>query len=82
MEQEGIRNLKVPFSMQQAQLDTTLLSALQEIGVIYEDLDGKLGEERLFLPEIYRTGLRFDTSAAGRPRMQALLKKNIGAIPL
>ncbi|WP_201094065.1 hypothetical protein [Thiocystis minor] len=50
--------------------------------MIYEDLDGKLGEERLFLPEIYRTGLRFDTSAAGRPRMQALLKKNIGAIPL
>ncbi|WP_201095844.1 hypothetical protein [Thiocystis minor] len=28
MEQEGIRNLKVPFSMQQAQLDTTLLTHL------------------------------------------------------
>lgn len=82
MEQEGIRNLKVPFSMQQARLDTNLLNALQDIGVIYEDLDGKLGEERLFLPEIFRTGLGFETSAAGRPRMQALLKKNIGAIPL
>ncbi|TCT21574.1 KGGVGR-motif variant AAA ATPase [Thiobaca trueperi] len=82
MEQAGIRNLKVPFSMQQAQLNTALLSALQEIGVIYEDLDGKLGDERLFLPEIYRTGLGVETSAAGRPRMQALLKKNIGAIPL
>lgn len=82
MEEQGIRNLKVPFSLEQAKLDAGLLSLLQEIGVIYEDVDGNLGEERLFLPEIYRYGLRFDTSAAGRPRTQALLKKNIGAIPL
>lgn len=82
MEQQGVRNLKVPFSLEQAQLDRGLLSSLQEIGVIYEDVEGNLGEERLFLPEIYRSGLGFDTSAAGRPRTQALLKKNIGAIPL
>lgn len=82
MEEHGIRGLKVPFSREQAQLDTNLLSALQELGVIYEDLDGNLGEERLFLPEIYRSGLGFETSAAGRPRTQALLKKNIGNIPL
>lgn len=82
MEQNGVRNLKVPFSMREAHLDATLLSALQEIGVIYEDIDGDLGDERLFLPEIYRSGLGFDTSAAGRPRTQALLKKNIGTIPL
>ena len=82
IQDNSIRNLKVPFSAEQAQLDTTLLSALQEIGVIYEDTDGNLGEERLFLPEIYRYGLGFETSAAGRPRTQALLKKNIGTIPL
>ncbi|MGS0621292.1 KGGVGR-motif variant AAA ATPase [Ralstonia sp. VS2407] len=82
MEQQHIRNLKVPFSMEQAQLNASLLGALQEIGVIYEDGDGNFGEERLFLPEIYRYGLGFDTSAAGRPRTQALLKKNIGSIPL
>lgn len=82
MSNQQIRNLKVPFSAAQAGLDAGLLSALKEIGVIYEDLDGNLGEERLFLPEIYRTGLGFETSAAGRPRMQALLKKNIGVIPL
>lgn len=82
LEDEGIRSLKVPFSQADARLDAGLLNALQEIGVIYEDLDGKLGEERLFLPEIYRWGLGFETSAAGRPRMQALLKKNIGNIPL
>lgn len=82
MEQRGVRNLKVPFSLQEAQLEPGLLNSLQEIGVIYEDVDGNLGDERLFLPEIYRYGLGFDTSAAGRPRTQALLKKNIGSIPL
>ncbi len=82
MEQRGVRNLKVPFSLEQAQLDAGLLGSLQELGVVYEDVDGNLGDERLFLPEIYRFGLGFVTSAAGRPRTQALLKKNIGAIPL
>lgn len=79
---QSIRNLKVPFSAAQAGLDAGLLAALQELGVIYEDLDGDLGEECLFLPEIYRSGLGVETSAAGRPRTQALLKKNIGNIPL
>lgn len=82
MTQQNIHNLKVPFSAAQAGLVPALLSTLQEIGVIYEDLDGNLGEDRLFLPEIYRSGLGVETSAAGRPRMQALLKKNIGSIPL
>jgi len=77
-----IKNLRVPFSAEQAGLRPDLLEALQELGVIYEDLDGNLGNERLFVPEIYRTGLGIETSAAGRPRMQALLKKNIGTIPL
>ncbi|WP_207809840.1 MULTISPECIES: ParA family protein [unclassified Pseudomonas] len=82
MEQSGIRHLKVPFSQEQARLDASLLGSLQELGVVYEDVDGELGDERLFLPEIYRYGLGFVTSATGRPRTQALLKKNIGAIPL
>lgn len=82
MAQNHIRNLKVPFSAAQAALDTSQLEALQELGVIYEDLDGDLGQDRLFLPEIYRSGLGIETSSAGRPRMQALLKKNIGNIPL
>lgn len=82
MEEHSVRHLKVPFNQAESQLDAGLLNALQEIGVIYEDLDGRLGEERLFLPEIYRSGLGFETSAAGRPRTQALLKKNIGSIPL
>jgi len=82
MTQQHIHNLKVPFSASQAGLKSDLLSALQELGVVYEDLDGNLGDDRLFVPEIYRSGLGIETSAAGRPRMQALLKKNIGTIPL
>ena len=82
MAEKNIRSLKVPFSPAQAGLDAALLAVLQELGVIYEDLDGNLGDECLFLPEIYRSGLEFETSAAGRPRTQALLKKNIGNIPL
>ena len=82
MELFGIKNLKVPFSQDAACLNPELLSSLQELGVIYEDIDGNLGDERLFVPEIYRFGLGFETSATGRPRTQALLKKNIGVIPL
>ncbi len=82
MAQKGVHNLRVPFSEEQAQLNPGLLVSLKEIGVIYEDVDGNLGAERLFLPEIYRYGLGFETSAAGRPRTQSLLKKNIGSIPL
>jgi hypothetical protein len=82
MKENSIRKLRVPFSQAEAQLEPNLLAALQEIGVIYEDLDSDFGEDRLFLPEIYRSGLGFETSAAGRPRTQALLKKNIGSIPL
>jgi hypothetical protein len=73
---------KVPFSASAMFLTPEMLNSLQEIGIIYEDLDGALGEERLFLPEIYRSGLGFETSTGGRPRMQALLKKNLGSIPL
>lgn len=82
MNSKGLRNIKVPFSAEQAGLDQKMLEALQEIGVIYEDTDSRHGEERLYVPEIYRHGLGFETSAAGRPRTQALLKKNIGTIPL
>lgn len=75
---------KIPFSATAVGLDTDpdLLQSLQEIGVIYEDVDGKFGEERFFLPEIYRYGLGFETSVPGKPRMQALMRKSLGKIPL
>lgn len=82
LEEQGVRNLEVPFSQGAAKLSSELLKDLQQIGVLYEDLDGDLGEQRLFLPEIYRHGLGFVTSRVGRPRMQALLRKNIGRLPI
>lgn len=82
MKAKNMPSIRVPFSAEQAGLDPKMLQSLKDLGVIYEDTDSKHGEERLYVPEIYRHGLGFETSAAGRPRTQALLKKNIGAIPL
>ena len=80
MDDSNIRDRRVPFSSASMQLNANELTALRELGVIYEDLDPKLGDERLFLPEIYRAGLNFDPSG-GRPKIQALLKKNLGVMP-
>ena len=80
MDTEQITERTIPFSAAAVSLQTEELAALRELGVIYEDLDPALGDKRLFLPEIYRAGLRFDLSG-GRPRIQALLKKNLGKMP-
>ena len=77
---EGLTDRRIPFSADSMQLRSPELVALRELGVIYEDTDPSLGDERLFLPEIYRAGLNFDLSA-GRPKIQALLKKNLGVMP-
>ncbi|WP_165746574.1 ParA family protein, partial [Enterobacter hormaechei] len=71
---------KVPFNPQEVGLDLSLLTSLKELGVIYEDTD-QPNEERFYLPEIYRTGLQFSSAVGGRPRVQALLKRNLGGIP-
>ena len=80
MDAENIIERSIPFSASSVSLQSDELTALRELGVVYEDLDPSLGEKRLFLPEIYRAGLRFDLSG-GRPRIQALLKKNLGKMP-
>lgn len=82
MKAKDMPSIRVPFSAEQAGLEPKMLQSLKDLGVIYEDTDSKHGVERLYVPEIYRHGLGFETSAAGRPRTQALLKKNIGTIPL
>ena len=80
MNSEHITVRTIPFSAAAVSLQAEELAALRELGVIYEDLDPALGDKRLFLPEIYRAGLRFDLSG-GRPRIQALLKKNLSKMP-
>lgn len=74
-------NLKVPFNPSTVGLSIELLTSLKELGIIYEDVD-QLGEEnRFYLPEIYRWGLKFGSVGGGRPRVQALLKRNLGGMP-
>lgn len=80
MNERRIVDKPIPFSAVSVALEPTELAVLRELGVIYEDLDPALGDKRLFLPEIYRAGLGFDLSS-GRPRIQALLKKNLGKMP-
>lgn len=70
----------VPFDASTVGLDSQQLTVLQELGIIFEDTQVPAGEPRLYLPEIYRTGLGFETSVTGRPRTQALLKSNV-ALP-
>lgn len=71
---------RVPFNPLDVGLDLPLLTSLKELGVIYEDTD-QSSDERYYLPEIYRSGLLFSSSVGGRPRVQALLKRNLGGIP-
>ena len=75
------RRKQIPFDAQEMELNGKDLQALQELGVIFEDAKVPSGEPRLYLPEIYRTGLNFETSTGGRPRTQALLKSNLGVLP-
>lgn len=75
------RRKQIPFDAQEMELNGKDLQALQELGVIFEDAKVPSGEPGLYLPEIYRTGLNFETSTGGRPRTQALLKSNLGVLP-
>ncbi len=72
---------RVPFDPASLGLSPEGLNSLRELGVIYEDTDQKNSAERFYLPEIYRQGLGFETSVAGRPRTLALLKRNLPKLP-
>lgn len=71
----------VPFGMEAVNLDTTVLRNLQDLGVIYENKDQAMTSERYYLPEIYRIGMGFTPLAAGRPKILAFLKRNLGSLP-
>jgi len=72
---------KVPFNPASVGLSEELIRSLKDIGVIYEDIDRLEDSDRFYLPEIYRTGLGFKSAVGGRPRVQALLKRNLGGMP-
>lgn len=70
-----------PFDPTKLNLEPDVLASLKNLGIIFEDLDDMNKKERYYLPEIYRHGLGFSQQGAGRPRVQAFLKKNLGFIP-
>lgn len=72
---------RIPFGADALQLSSELLGSLRELGVVYEDTDHLDEAERFYLPEIYRSGLKFRSGLSGRPRVQALLKRNLGGMP-
>ncbi len=67
---------KIPFSLEQFNLDGTQVNVLEQMGVIYEDKD-KEDAVRYYMPEIFREGLGFSSQGA-RPRVLALKRKVLG----
>ncbi|BCU10978.1 KGGVGR-motif variant AAA ATPase [Microcystis aeruginosa] len=67
---------KIPFSLEQFNLDADTVNVLEQMGVIYEDKD-KEDAVRYYMPEIFREGLGFSSQGA-RPRVLALKRKVLG----
>lgn len=81
LEKISLNAKNVPFSFEAVALNPAALSNLIELGVIYENKDQGNVPERYYLPEIYRIGLRFNALQAGRPKILAFLKRNLGVLP-
>ena len=64
---------KIPFAVEQFNMDQQTVMLLQEMGVIYEDKE-KEEIARFYMPEIFREGLGFSVTGA-RPRILALKRK-------
>lgn len=67
---------KIPFAVEQLDMDQQTVSTLLDMGVIYEDKD-KEEQARFYMPEIFREGLGFSSKGA-RPRIVALKRKVLG----
>ncbi|MBX9252627.1 ParA family protein [Desmonostoc muscorum CCALA 125] len=67
---------KIPFAVEQFEMDQLTVRMLEEMGVIYEDKE-KDNEARFYMPEIFREGLGFSGQGA-RPRILVLKRKVLG----
>jgi hypothetical protein len=70
-------DLKIPFAVEQFDMDQQTVGMLQEMGVIYEDKE-KEDEARFYMPEIFREGLGFSLGQRARPRVLVLKRKALG----
>ncbi|WP_414623678.1 KGGVGR-motif variant AAA ATPase [Calothrix sp. CCY 0018] len=67
---------RIPFDVQQFNMEPQTVRTLEEMGVIYEDKE-KEDSARFYMPEIFREGLDFSAKGA-RPRVLALKRKILG----
>ena len=67
---------RIPFAVEQFEMDQQTVRMLEEMGVIYEDKE-KDDEARFYMPEIFREGLGFSGKGA-RPRIVVLKRKVLG----
>jgi cellulose biosynthesis protein BcsQ len=67
---------KIPFAVEQFEMDQQTVRMLVDMGVIYEDTE-KEDVARFYMPEIFREGLGFSGKGA-RPRIVVLKRKVLG----
>jgi len=65
---------KIPFAIEQFEMNRETVTMLEGMGVIYEDKQ-KEETERFYMPEIFREGLDFSLRKGARPRVVVLKRK-------
>ncbi|WP_414755281.1 KGGVGR-motif variant AAA ATPase [Anabaena sp. CCY 9910] len=68
---------RIPFIVEDLDLDQVTIRMLEDMGVIYEDR-AKDDVARYYMPEIFRTGLQFNLERGARPRVLVLKRKALG----
>jgi len=68
---------RIPFNLDDLDLDQATIRMLEEMGVIYED-KAKDDVASYYMPEIFRTGLNFALERGARPRVLVLKRKALG----
>ncbi|MBD2616575.1 ParA family protein [Nostoc punctiforme FACHB-252] len=68
---------RIPFIVEDLDLDQVTIRMLEDMGVIYEDR-AKDDVARYYMPEIFRTGLKFNLERGARPRVLVLKRKALG----
>jgi len=68
----------VPFTAEQYDLQPRVTDMLISMGIIIEAEDSADGVNKFYMPEIYRTGLKFTMKKGARPRVLALKRMALG----
>jgi hypothetical protein len=76
---EEIQNIdkKIPFAVDQLNMNQETVRMLEAMGVIYEDKEQE-NVARFYIPEIFREGLGFKMGNNARPRVLVLKRKALG----